>query len=249
MRGERRGRGAFLKMEGMSGGTDRRASIEHGSACPPALGIASPLGRADFDDMAAMEARFYGEDLITPAQEAWRWYERYPFTTLACREACGRIAGFVNLFPVREAVWEWLLRGAFNDADLTVDDVADPWETAGCAVPASSLAPAGWSGPAVFSGRPVSASLTIPAPALHMLLSCVVVDSPWQGSGLAYRLVARAAAQYADVFPRIHDVVIDTATPAGAKLARNLGFVPMCATDHATLVWRCSWQAFLRRLA
>ncbi len=81
-----------------------------------------------------------------------------------------------------------------------------------------------------------------------MFLSCVVVDSPWQGSGLAYRLVARAAAQYADVSPRIRDVVIDTATPAGAKLARNLGFVPVCATDHATLVWRCSWQAFLRRL-
>ena len=243
-----RGRGADA-WDGGEGLTDQAGLGEGpawGRAALPAGGrearLADPdigcaLARPDFDAMAAMEARFYGEDLITPAQEAWRWYERHPFTALAARDALGRIAGFVNLFPVRAAVYEALLAGAFNDADLTADDVADPWQVApagarrACPCPAPDLADA--------PARP---------PALHMLLSCVVVDAPWQGGGLAYRLVARAAAQYADVAPRISDVLIDTATPAGAKFARNLGFVPLCASDHGTLVWRCGWQAFLYRL-
>lgn len=221
---------------------------------PDQLDIGCELVRPDFDAMAAMEARFYGEDLITPAQEAWHWYERHPFTTLAARDAQGSIAGFVNLFPVSEAVYEGLLAGTFNDADLTADDVVDPWaahpalgESRDAHVASALAACASTPPPArlPFARHAPDPARTRP---LHMLLSCVVVDIPWQGSGLAYRLVARAAAQYADVAPRILDVLIDTATPAGAKLARNLGFVPLCASDHGTLVWRCGWRAFVRRL-
>lgn len=256
-------------------------------ACGAAAGelrVGCALGRADFDVMAAMEARFYGDDLITPAQEAWRWYERHPFTTLAGRDACGRIAGFINLFPVREPVYEALIAGTFNDAELAVEDVENPWpacadqgECGGAAAsgiasgPAIMRAPGSAPGPTTArtpgaalgpapaptsrltpaSGAalaPGSALVCAPAPALHMLLSCVVVDTPWQGSGLAYRLAVAAATQYEGVAPRIQDVVIDTATPAGAKFARNLGFVPICASDHGTMVWRCSWRAFTRRL-
>ena len=146
------------------------------------------LTRADFDAMAAMEAHFYGEDLITPAEESWNWYERYPFTIVAARGEQTEIAGFVNLFPVSESVYVALLAGAFNDANLTTDDVVDPWAQGADSAP------------------------------LHMFLSCVVVDTPWQGSGLAYRLVARAAEQYAQFAARIADIAIDTATPDGAGL-------------------------------
>lgn len=176
------------------------------------------LACADFDAMAAMEARFYGEDLITPAEESWNWYERYPFTIVTARGERGEIAGFVNLFPVSEDVHATLLTGAFNDANLTVDDVVDPW--------------------AQGSGDS----------ALHMFLSCVVVDTPWQGSGLAYRLVAQAAAQYADFAAHIADVTIDTATPDGAGLARNLGFAPVCPSDHGTQIWQSTWDNFLAHI-
>ena len=180
--------------------------------CDPAL------TRADFDAMAAMEARFYGEDLITPAEESWHWYERYPFTIVAARGEQGEVAGFVNLFPVSEGVHAALLAGAFNDANLTTDDVVDPWAQA-----------------ADFE-------------LLHMFLSCVVVDAPWQGSGLAYRLVARAAAQYADFAASIADVTIDTATPDGAGLARNLGFTSVCPSDHGTQIWQSTWENFLAHI-
>ena len=177
-----------------------------------------PLARADFDAMAAMEARFYGEDLITPAEESWNWYERYPFTIVTARGEQGEIAGFVNLFPVSDDVHAALLAGAFNDANLTVDDVVDLWARAADSAP------------------------------LHMFLSCVVVDTPWQGSGLAYRLVAQAAAQYADFAARIADVTIDTATPDGAGLAHNLGFTPDCPSDHGTQIWQSTWENFLAHI-
>ncbi len=173
---------------------------------------------SDFDEMAAMEARFYGEDLITPAEESWHWYERYPFTIVAARGERGEIAGFVNLFPVNESVHAAILDGAFNDANLTTDEVVDPW-----------------------------AQGADPEP-LHMFLSCVVVDVPWQGSGLAYRLVAQAAAQYADFAARIADVTIDTATPDGAGLARNLGFTSACLSDHGTQIWQSNWENFLAHI-
>ena len=176
------------------------------------------LTRSDFDEMAAMEARFYGEDLITPAEESWHWYERYPFTIVAARGEQGEVAGFVNLFPVSEGVHAAILDGAFNDANLTTDDVVDPWAQGADSVP------------------------------LHMFLSCVVVDTPWQGGGLAYRLVARAAEQYAEFASRIADVTIDTATPDGAGLARNLGFTLVCPSDHGTQIWQSTWENFLAHI-
>ncbi len=180
--------------------------------------------------MAAMEAHFYSENFITPAEEAWRWYERYPFTTVAVRatgDATGEdgvapIAGFVNLFPVTAAVRDALLAGTLNDANLTVDDVVDPRgqaERGGC------------------------------EDSLRMFLSCVVVDIPWQGTGLAYSLVAQAAAQYAEHAHRIADVVVDTATLDGAKLARNLGFSLARPSDHGTQIWHATWDAFIAKLA
>ena len=182
------------------------------------LKYGGPLARADFDAMAAMEARFYGEDLITPAEESWNWYERYPFTIVAARGERGEIAGFVNLFPVSEGVHTALLAGAFNDANLTTDDVVDPWAHGADSAP------------------------------LHMFLSCVVVDAPWQGSGLAYRLVARAAEQYAEFASRIADVTIDTATPDGAGLARNLGFTLVRPSDHGTQIWQSTWENFIAHI-
>ena len=176
------------------------------------------LTRADFDAMAAMEARFYGEDLITPAEESWHWYERYPFTIVAARGEQGEVAGFVNLFPVSEGVHAAILDGAFNDANLTTDDVVDPWAQGADSAP------------------------------LHMFLSCVVVDTPWQGSGLAYRLVARAAEQYAEFASRIADVAIDTATPDGAGLARNLGFTLVRPSDHGTQIWQSTWENFIAHI-
>ncbi len=82
------------------------------------------LERTHFVQMFLLEQRFYGEDHITPAEQAFAWYVKYPYTTIAAEDA-GRIVGFVNLFPVSDAVLERLNTGSFNDKDLTVEDIAD----------------------------------------------------------------------------------------------------------------------------
>lgn len=219
------------------------------------LELGCSLVRADFDAMARLEASFYGEDLITPAEEAWRWYEAYPFTTFAARsepgggggmgegdvprhrgepgKAAGEggIVGFVNLFPVRREVFEATLAGAFNDADLVVGDVVDPFGSPGA--------------PNCDSGAVGAPKAAAP---LDMLLSCAAVAPEWQGTGLAYRLLAGAAAQYGSAARPIASVVIDTATFDGARFARRLGFAPVRPTDHGTQVWAHTWEGLLAAL-
>ena len=215
----------------------RRASgTGHRSVAELELGCS--LVRADFDAMARLEASFYGEDLITPAEEAWHWYQAFPFTTFAARDvSCegdgarndddarddaelGAIVGFVNLFPVRREVFEATLAGAFNDADLLASDVENPF-------------------------GPSDAGPDAP---LNMLLSCAVVEPAWQKTGLAYRLLAGAAAQFASAIRPIASVVIDTATDDGARFARRLGFAPVRPTDHGTYVWVHTWEGMLAAL-
>lgn len=78
-----------------------------------------------FEQMAQLEHRYYGEEFITPPQEAYRWYLRYPYTVVAAAEG-DEVVGFVNLFPVKPAIYEALRAGRFNDHFLTLEGVADP---------------------------------------------------------------------------------------------------------------------------
>lgn len=68
--------------------------------------------------------QFYGEEFITPPQEAYRWYQRYPYTVVAAAHN-DNIVGFVNLFPVKKHIDEALRAGEFNDHFLTLDGVED----------------------------------------------------------------------------------------------------------------------------
>ena len=91
----------------------------------PTLHIVDELTPQHFEQMAALEAKYYGEDRITPAPEAYRWYQRFPATTVAA--AMGdEIVAFVNLFPVKEEIYHALRAGDFNDHTLTLEGLADP---------------------------------------------------------------------------------------------------------------------------
>ena len=93
----------------------------------PTLRIVEELTEVHFACMAALEAQYYGEDCITPPAEAYRWYKRYPGTTIAA--AVGeQIVAFVNLFPVQKHIYDALRAGEFNDHTLTLEGLADPWD-------------------------------------------------------------------------------------------------------------------------
>lgn len=86
--------------------------------------ISPQLEYRHFEQMARLELMYYGEDFITPPQEAYRWYRRYPYTVVAAlHDDC--VVGFVNLFPVKESIAKALRAGAFNDHFLTLEGVVD----------------------------------------------------------------------------------------------------------------------------
>ena len=81
----------------------------------------------DFAAMSDLERRCYGKEFITPPQEAFRWYQKDPKTAIAAL-AGERVAGFINLFPIRTEAYIRLRQGAFNDRDMELSDLADPGE-------------------------------------------------------------------------------------------------------------------------
>ncbi|MGN0784124.1 MAG: GNAT family N-acetyltransferase [Candidatus Aphodomorpha sp.] len=87
------------------------------------IGRMEALTLPDFERMEALERACYDAAYIAPAAEAYAWYLLEPRSTVALSED-GRLIGFVNLFPVREAVFRALLSGSFNDSGMTAGDLA-----------------------------------------------------------------------------------------------------------------------------
>lgn len=94
------------------------------------LSLAQSLTLSDFHQMYAIERAYYDPGYITPPQEAFRWYQAYPLSTLAVKDG-ETVAGFLNLFPVRQEVFARLLAGTYNDHTMELCDLADPFSGAG----------------------------------------------------------------------------------------------------------------------
>lgn len=106
----------------------KRAQMVYNAGATMNIRIIRHLTPRHFHEMEALELRFYAAEFITPAEETLRWYRHHPHSTVAA-EADGRLVGFVNLFPVRQRVYEAILAGSFNDHFMELDDVAPLSET------------------------------------------------------------------------------------------------------------------------
>lgn len=90
--------------------------------------IVQRLSESHFHQMYQLERTYYSEEYITPYEEAYLWYRRHPYTTFAVAEA-GQVLGFINLFPIQEALFEQMKSGRYNDKDLTVSNIVAVQET------------------------------------------------------------------------------------------------------------------------
>ncbi len=172
-----------------------------------------------FEEMEQLEHACYADEFIAPAAEAYAWYLHAPDTTIALVDAGGHVAGFINMFPVSSRVYECLLAGTFNDAELTTVDVVAP----------SRLQP-GQDSP------------------LHMFLSCIVVDRAHRGGAVSHRLLSKAVERYAGVEHLVDGIVTDNVTPEGERFSRRWGFAHVCASDHGSQIYAQPYEAFAQRV-
>ncbi|MGL5439707.1 MAG: GNAT family N-acetyltransferase [Filifactoraceae bacterium] len=86
--------------------------------------IRRDLNIEDFKAMEILEQCCYGREYITDFNEAYKWYQTYPYTVLAAFEG-DDLAGFVNFFPVTEYVMDELKAGRFSDRNLKVEHIVD----------------------------------------------------------------------------------------------------------------------------
>lgn len=181
--------------------------------------IADQLAFAQFEEMAALEGRAYGEEFITPVAESWEWYRRHPASVVAAiDDVSGAIVGFANLFPVAPALFDALVAGLYNDSELTADQILDP-------------------------PKPGEPLLTA------MFLSCIVVEEAHRGRGLARWLLSEAARAYEGHVAPNARIVTDNVTPQGERLSQRLGFELACASHHESHVYLRDYAGFVRELS
>ncbi|MGL4737214.1 MAG: GNAT family N-acetyltransferase [Cellulosilyticaceae bacterium] len=78
----------------------------------------------DFVQMYGLEALYYTEEHITPAEESYRWYQQHPYSVCALEDG-GKIMAFINLFPIGEDLFEQIKSGTFNDKELKAEQLVD----------------------------------------------------------------------------------------------------------------------------
>lgn len=86
--------------------------------------IKKKLTIADFMEMEAMEKQYYNSDYIADYKNAFDWYEKFSFTSMAIFDE-GKIIGFLDLFPVKEPIVDLLKKGMYNDKNLKTEDIVD----------------------------------------------------------------------------------------------------------------------------
>ena len=86
--------------------------------------IKKKLTIADFMEMEAMEKQYYSSDYIADYKDAYDWYAKLNFTSMAIFDQ-GKIIGFLDLFPVKEPIFDLLKKGMFNDKNLKTEDIVD----------------------------------------------------------------------------------------------------------------------------
>ena len=170
-----------------------------------------------FEQMFDLEKSFYNEEFITPADEAWRWYEQHPHSVTVAMDG-EKLAGFVNLFPVRQELYNAIVAGEFNDADLVADDIVSLED------------------------------LADPAQPCQMFLSCIVIDESHRSQGLTHALLKAAAEQYLPWAERLERVAVDTVTADGSRFAERLGFRFLRHSSHDSRIYEQDFGSFIQNI-
>ncbi len=86
------------------------------------INIKKELVKNDFIIMEDLEKLYYDEDYITKAEESYRWYI-HSSNSIVVIEHNGEIVGFMNMFPIKDEIFNKIKNGEYNDKFMTYKDV------------------------------------------------------------------------------------------------------------------------------
>lgn len=173
----------------------------------------------DFEAMEALEKNYYGTDYITPSEEAYRWYCHNPRTVVVVEDQ-GKIAGFMNLFPVKDHVYQEILAGTLCDNMLTHHGI--------------------------YSYIEMVQLVGVPT---NLFLSCVVVDHQYRRGPVLGMLLKEYVKFYSLLKRRgipFQNVVTDNVTPGGVHFSKELGLKKWKDSDHGSQIFVGTFEDFIQ---
>jgi hypothetical protein len=194
---------------------------EIGDALMGNYSVKKELTLDDYLEMQCLEADYYSEDHITPAEEAARWRCHNPWTgvVLTCDN---EIIGFVDVLPVSEAIFNRIEEGTLNDREMTTEHFL--------------------SEQMLFeqNGAP-----------MHLFFSCAVIRQDFRGSDALGYLLKAYLEQLHTLLDRgvvFQRVAGDCVTEEGERFSRKIGLTYLCDSDHGTRIYSGSFDRFLERI-
>ncbi|WP_055746064.1 hypothetical protein [Brevibacillus choshinensis] len=180
------------------------------------MNIKSGLTIQDFIQMEQLEKKYYGEEHITPYAESYEWYVHRPHSILAL-EVDNRIIGFMNLFPVRQDIFEQIENGTYNDKYLTYREI----------IPVESE-------PVTFLNLFLSCVVIDDHfRKSHALLLLVSSYMDY------YEALQRKGV-------KIEGIVGDAVTADGERFLNKIGLNRYCSSDHDSTIYRGTYEEFVK---
>ena len=187
----------------------------------PCYGVKEELTLEDYREMQRMEADYYTEEHITPAEEAARWRSHNPWAGVVL--TCGHdIVGFIDVLPVGETVFNQIAAGTLNDREMTTDHFL--------------------SEERLFQQG---------GEAKNLFFSCAVVRRDYRGTDALTHLLKAYLDQLHTLLERgvvFRKVAGDCVTEEGERFSRKIGLSYRCESDHGTRIYTGSFSDFLERL-
>jgi len=173
---------------------------------------------ADFKAMHHLEMKYYDDSHITPYEEAYRWYLTFPWSNCALYDD-ERLVGFLDLFPIKQELYEKICAGKYNDINLKVEDIVDVFSN-----PKERVH--------MFLCCIVIEEEYRKTDALNLLFKRQIeFYKPFVEKGL-----------------QIGNVITDNVTPAGDRFSKRLGFRRHIESTHDSVINICDYLDFVKRI-
>lgn len=184
--------------------------------------IKKNLTLEDFKKMKVLESKFYEDEFITPYEEVYDWYSKFEYS-IRIVEDKGQVVGFLNLFPIKDEIFNLLKSGEFNDKYLKTDHIVDL----------------------------KNLDLNKCQNGINLFLSCILIDADYRKTNALKLLLEEYAKYYSKVEERvtINNVITDNVTESGARFSRRLGFNKVTDSNHESEVFMINFQKLKENIA